>query len=491
VATIGGIVRVRPGERIALDGVVVSGKSAVNQAPITGESMPVEKNPGDTVYAGTINERGTLEFEVRARKGDTTLDRIARSVQEAQGQRAPTQRFVDRFASVYTPAVFVLALGIAIIPPLVAGGDWYDWTYKALVLLVIACPCALVISTPVTVVSGLAAAAKRGILVKGGLYLEQGRLLKAVALDKTGTLTHGKPVLTDTVELGPLSRQEVLRIAASLDALSEHPVATAIVRAYGDQPHADVQAFEALAGRGVKGAIDGETYYIGNQRLANELGVTNERVLQLLEQMEAQAKTAVVLSTATQALGVLAVADTVRESSKVAVAQLRQLGVEPVMLTGDNKKTAQAVAAQVGISDARGEMLPHDKLLAIEAMAAQGPVGMVGDGVNDAPALAKASIGFAMGAAGTDTAIETADVALMQDDLRKLPEFIALSHRVGNVLRANIAFAIGTKAVFMVLTFTGHASLWLAILADMGASLVVVFNGLRLLRAPGERDKVQ
>lgn len=489
--TIGGIVRVRPGERIALDGVVVSGKSAVNQAPITGESMPVEKNPGDTVYAGTINERGTLEFEVRARKGDTTLDRIARSVQEAQGQRAPTQRFVDRFASVYTPAVFVLALGIAIIPPLVAGGDWYDWTYKALVLLVIACPCALVISTPVTVVSGLAAAAKRGILVKGGLYLEQGRLLKAVALDKTGTLTHGKPVLTDTVELGPLSRQEVLRIAASLDALSEHPVATAIVRAYGDQPHADVQAFEALAGRGVKGAIDGETYYIGNQRLANELGVTNERVLQLLEQMEAQAKTAVVLSTATQALGVLAVADTVRESSKVAVAQLRQLGVEPVMLTGDNKKTAQAVAAQVGISDARGEMLPHDKLLAIEAMAAQGPVGMVGDGVNDAPALAKASIGFAMGAAGTDTAIETADVALMQDDLRKLPEFIALSHRVGNVLRANIAFAIGTKAVFMVLTFTGHASLWLAILADMGASLVVVFNGLRLLRAPGERDKVQ
>lgn len=489
--TIGGIVRVRPGERIALDGVVVSGKSAVNQAPITGESMPVEKNPGDTVYAGTINERGTLEFEVRARKGDTTLDRIARSVQEAQGQRAPTQRFVDRFASVYTPAVFVLALGIAIIPPLFAGGDWYDWTYKALVLLVIACPCALVISTPVTVVSGLAAAAKRGILVKGGLYLEQGRLLKSVALDKTGTLTHGKPVLTDTVELGPLSRQEVLRIAASLDALSEHPVATAIVGAYGEQPHAEVQAFEALAGRGVKGQIDGETYYIGNQRLANELGVTNERVLQLLEQMEAQAKTAVVLSTATQALGVLAVADTVRESSKLAVAQLRQLGVEPVMLTGDNKKTAQAVAAQVGISDARGEMLPQDKLSAIEAMAAQGPVGMVGDGVNDAPALAKANIGFAMGAAGTDTAIETADVALMQDDLRKLPEFIALSHRVGNVLRANIAFAIGTKAVFMVLTFTGHASLWLAILADMGASLVVVFNGLRLLRAPGEKDKFQ
>lgn len=486
---LGDLVRVRPGERIALDGVVISGASAVNQAPITGESMPVEKNPGDTVFAGTINERGTLEFEVRSRKGNTTLDRIARSVQEAQGQRAPTQRFVDRFASVYTPIVFALAVGIAVIPPLFFGGVWFDWAYKALVMLVIACPCALVISTPVTVVSGLAAAARRGILVKGGLYLEQGRLLRAVALDKTGTLTHGRPALTDTLPVGDMSDAEVLRIAASIDALSEHPVATAIVSAYGDLPHAKVDRFEALAGRGVKGDVDGQTYYIGNQRLATELGVASEPVRMHLERLEAEAKTAVVLSTDKVALAVLAVADTVRESSKEAVAALKRLGVEPVMLTGDNSRTAAAVAAQVGITDARGDLLPQDKLEAIEKLAAKGPVGMVGDGVNDAPALAKSNIGFAMGAAGTDTAIETADVALMQDDLRKLPEFIALSRRVGGVLKANIAFAITTKAVFMVLAFTGHASLWLAILADMGASLIVVFNGLRLLRVPTSGDR--
>jgi len=482
------LIRVRPGERIALDGVVMSGASSVNQAPITGESMPVEKKSGDTVFAGTINERGTLEFEVRARKGDTTLDRIARSVQEAQGQRAPTQRFVDRFASIYTPAVFALAIAIAVVPPLAFGQPWFDWLYKALVMLVIACPCALVISTPVTVVSGLAAAARRGILVKGGLYLEQGRLLRAVALDKTGTLTHGRPTLTDVLPLGTLSREEVIRHAASLDALSGHPVATAIVNAHRDKPLATVTNFEALDGRGVKGDIDGVTFYVGNHRLATELGLAEPTIQQTLQQLESQAKTAIVLATAREVLAVLAVADTVRESSRLAVAELKQLGVEPVMLTGDNRRTAEAVAAQVGITDVRAELLPQDKLAAIEQLTAQGPVGMVGDGVNDAPALAKSTIGFAMGAAGTDTAIETADVALMQDDLRKLPEFIRLSQRVGAVLKANIAFAIGTKAVFMVLAFTGHAGLWLAILADMGASLAVVFNGLRLLKAPKSED---
>ena len=310
-----------------------------------------------------------------------------------------------------------------------------------------------------------------------------------MALDKTGTLTHGRPALTDTIPLGDMPHAEVLRIAASLDALSEHPVATAIVNAYGDMPHATVQGFEALAGRGVRGDIDGQTYYIGNQRLATELGVVSEPVRAHLEGLEAQAKTAVVLATDKVALAVLAVADTVRDSSKEAVAALKRLGVEPVMLTGDNGRTAAAVAAEVGITDARGDLLPQDKLEAIEKLAAVGPVGMVGDGVNDAPALAKSNIGFAMGAAGTDTAIETADVALMQDDLRKLPEFIDLSRRVGGILKANIAFAIGTKAIFMVLAFTGHASLWLAILADMGASLVVVFNGLRLLRNSSAEDR--
>ena len=480
---VGATVRVKPGERLALDGAVVTGQSWVNQAPITGESMPVEKRRGDTVFAGTINERGVLEFRVSAAKGATMLDRIARAVQEAQSQRAPTQRFVDQFARVYTPLVFVIALLVAVMAPLAFGAPWFDWIYKALVLLVIACPCALVISTPVTVVSGLTAAARRGILIKGGVYLEQGRLLKSVALDKTGTLTHGKPLLTDVIPFGAATREEVLRIAASLDALSEHPVAAAIVAGYGNHPHASVTGFEALPGRGVKGDLDGQTYTIGNHRLIEELGKCTAEVERTLDRLEAEAKTAVVLCNANGPLAVLAVADTVRDSSREAIASLKALGVTPVMLTGDNVKTAQAIAKQVGIADVRGELLPEDKLTVINALLERGPVGMVGDGVNDAPALAKSSIGFAMGAAGTDTAIETADVALMQDDLRKLPEFVALSRKTSAILWQNIVFAIGVKVVFFALTFTGQTSLWLAVFADMGASLIVVFNGLRLLRA--------
>jgi Cd2+/Zn2+-exporting ATPase len=479
---VGATVRVKPGERLALDGAVVTGQSWVNQAPITGESMPVEKRAGDPVFAGTINERGVLEFRVSAAKGTTMLDRIARAVQEAQSQRAPTQRFVDQFARVYTPIVFAIALLVAVVPPLAFAAPWFDWVYKALVLLVIACPCALVISTPVTVVSGLTAAARRGILVKGGIYLEQGRLLKSVALDKTGTITHGKPVLTDVIPFGAATREEVLRIAASLDALSEHPVAAAIVAGYENRAHAPVTGFEALPGRGVKGDLDGQTYYIGNHRLIEELGKCTPEVERTLDRLEAEAKTAVMLSDSNGPIAVLAVADTMRDSSREAVASLKALGVTPVMLTGDNVKTAQAIAKQVGITEVQGELLPEDKLVAITTLLKRGPVGMVGDGVNDAPALAKSSIGFAMGAAGTDTAIETADVALMQDDLRKLPEFIALSRKTSAILWQNIVFAIGVKVVFFALTFTGQTSLWLAVFADMGASIIVVFNGLRLLR---------
>jgi Cd2+/Zn2+-exporting ATPase len=479
---IGAKVRVKPGERIALDGTVTAGQSWVNQAPITGESMPVEKRSGDQVFAGSINERGLLEFSVESPKGATMLDRIARAIQEAQGQRAPTQRFVDQFARVYTPIVFVIALLVMLVPPLAFGAPWLDWIYKALVLLVIACPCALVISTPVTVVSGLAAAARRGILVKGGLYLEQGRLLKSVALDKTGTITHGKPALTDVIPFSTATRDQALRIAASLDALSEHPVAAAIVAGYENRPHAPVTDFEALPGRGVKGTLDGKTYHIGNHRLIEELGKCTPELGRILDRLEAEAKTAVVLCDATGPTAVLAVADTIRNSSREAVASLQVLGVKPVMLTGDNVKTAKAIAAQVGINEVKGELLPEDKLAAITDLLDRGPVGMVGDGVNDAPALAKSSIGFAMGAAGTDTAIETADVALMQDDLRKLPEFIKLSHKTSAILWQNIIFAIGVKVIFFALTFTGQTSLWLAVFADMGASLIVVFNGLRLLR---------
>ena len=488
---LGRIVRVRPGERIPLDGIVIGGASSVNQAPITGESIPLEKLPGDTVFAGTVNERGVIEFRVTAIKGDTTLAHIVRSVQEAQGQRAPTQRFVDQFARYYTPTVVAVAVLIATVPPMFFGSVFLDWFYKALVMLVIACPCALVISTPVTVVSGLAAAARRGILVKGGLHLENGRLIRAVALDKTGTITHGLPTLTDVIPLTDRPRDELLRLAASVDAHSEHPVAAAIVSASqksDTRPLLDVEGFEALAGRGAKAVINGRLYHVGNHRLVEELGICTPHVESVLKRLEYEGKTAVVLTSDHEPLSVFGVADTVRGHSLEAIRELHALGVRTVMLTGDNPTTARAIADQVGIDDARGNLLPEDKLAAIgDLLRRYGHIGMVGDGINDAPALAKATVGFAMGAAGTDTAIETADVALMDDDLRKLPGFIELSRRTSHVLRQNIALALGIKAVFFALAIAGQATLWMAVFADMGASLIVVFNGLRLLHVPGPR----
>ncbi|CAN7324507.1 heavy metal translocating P-type ATPase [Acidovorax sp. LjRoot74] len=480
----GAVVRVRPGERIALDGFITAGRSAINQAPITGESLPVEKAEGDQVFAGTINETGSFEYKVTAGASDSTLARIIYAVESAQGNRAPTQRFVDQFARVYTPAVFVVAVLVAVVPPLAFGGAWFDWIYKALVLLVIACPCALVISTPVTIVSGLAAAARRGILIKGGVYLEGGRKLKALALDKTGTLTHGKPEQTDFLPLIG-DAQEVTAWAASLAARSDHPVSQAIARKAkrdGVSLH-EVDDFAALPGRGVRGRIAGRTLRMGNHRLAKELGLSEVALQSQLEALERQGKTAILLMSETTVLGVFAVADTVKETSREAVADLQALGVRTLMLTGDNQYTADAIAAQVGISEARGDQLPEDKLKTIESLiSADGQVGMVGDGINDSPALARSDIGFAMGAAGTDTAIETADVALMDDDLRKIPTFIRLSRTTASILTQNIVLALGIKAVFLALTFTGHATMWMAVFADMGASMLVVFNGLRLLK---------
>ena len=477
------VILVKPGERIALDGRVVAGASSVNQAPITGESIPVSKVVGDPVFAGTINERGTLEVTVTAAKGEGTLDRIARSIQEAQADKAPAQRFVDRFAAVYTPVVFVLAILVAVVPVVAGHGSFRDWFYRALVLLVLACPCALVISTPVTVVSGLGGAARRGILIKGGVHLENARRLRIVALDKTGTLTHGTPVLTDLINLGERSDDEVLRIAASIEAMSEHPVAHAVVTAY-DGPLDTVEGFEAITGRGVRATIDGVVYTIGNHRLVEEMGVCGPELEQTLERLENEAKTAIVLMNAAP-FAVLAVADTLRPQSREAVDDLRALGVTTIMLTGDNQRTATAVARQAGIDDARGDLLPDDKLRIItELVATAGAVGMVGDGVNDAPALAKADLGIAMGAAGTDTAIETADIALMDDDPRKIAETIRISAHTSHVLWQNISIALGVKAVFLALTMSGTASLWIAVLADMGASLVVIANGMRLLRRP-------
>jgi Cd2+/Zn2+-exporting ATPase len=485
---VGQTVRVRPGGRIPLDGMVTAGGSSVNQAPITGESMPVVKAAGDPVFAGTLNERGMLEFRVTANKGNTTLDRIIHTVQEAQGQRAPTQRFVDQFALYYTPAVVVFAVLVAVVPPLLFGAAFQPWFYKALVMLVIACPCALVISTPVTVVSGLAAAARQGILVKGGVHLENGRLLKAVALDKTGTLTHGKPVVTDVVPLVDRPKDELLQLAASVDAHSEHPIAAAIVSAWQDSGKTErvllpSSSFDSITGRGARAVVEGQLYHVGNHRLCEELGVCGLHVEEVLGRLEKEGKTAVILATASEPLCVIGVADTVRGHSAEAIRQLHALGVTSVMLTGDNQTTASAIAIQVGIDDARGNLLPEEKLAVIDELIRRyGQVGMVGDGINDAPALAKASIGFAMGSAGTDTAIETADVALMDDDLRKVPHFIRLSRDTSRVLRQNIALAIGIKAVFFILALAGKATLWMAVFADMGASLIVVFNGMRLLK---------
>jgi len=482
---LGALVRVRPGERIGLDGEVVSGNSTIDQAPITGESLPVEKTVGDKVFAGTINQAGSLEYRVTAAANNSTLARIIHAVEQAQGARAPTQRFVDSFSKIYTPAVFAFALAVALIPPLFMGGVWFDWIYRALVLLVVACPCALVISTPVSIVSGLAAAARKGILVKGGVYLEGGYKLDYLALDKTGTITHGKPVQTDFLSLDPLAQDTAPALAASLAGRSDHPVSLAIAQAAVDKQLAmhPVDNFEALTGRGVRGEINGELYHLGNHRLVEELGLCSPALEEKLFALEKQGKTVVLLLDRNGPLALFAVADTVKESSREAIQQLHELGIKTLMLTGDNQHTAQAIAAQVGIDQARGDLLPTDKLQAIEDLYAQGHrVGMVGDGINDAPALARAEIGFAMAAAGTDTAIETADVALMDDDLRKIPAFIRLSRQTSVVLKQNIVLALVIKAIFLGVTFAGLATMWMAVFADMGVSLLVVFNGLRLLR---------
>jgi len=423
---------------------------------------------------------------VTAAASNSTLARIIHAVEEAQGVRAPTQRFVDQFAKVYTPVVFAIALAVAILPPLLLGAAWFDWVYKALVLLVIACPCALVISTPVTIVSGLAAAARLGILIKGGVYLEEGRKLKWLALDKTGTITHGKPVQTDFAVLNGGDAAQVRSLAASLASRSDHPVSRAVAQAAQADGVAlrEVQDFEALAGRGTKGRIDGTLYYLGNHRLIHEQGRCSDALEAQLAALEEQGKTVILLADEENVHALFAVADTVKDSSRQAIAELHALGVQTLMLTGDNAHTAAAIAAQVGIDEARGDLLPEDKLKAIEAKIVEGgAVGMVGDGINDAPALARSDIGFAMGAAGTGTAIETADVALMDDDLRKLPRFVRLSRRTHAVLLQNIVLALGIKAVFLVLTLLGLGTMWMAVFADVGASLLVVGNGLRLLRA--------
>ena len=479
---LGAIARVKPGERVALDGRVTKGNSSIDQSPVTGESIPVDKELGDLVFAGTINQNGELEFQVTAAASNSTLARIIHAVEEAQGTRAPTQRFVDRFAAIYTPAVFALALAVAVLPPLLLDWTWMTSIYKALVLLVIACPCALVISTPVTVVSGLAAAARRGILIKGGTYLEEARHLKAIALDKTGTLTEGKPKLVAFLPWNEATMAQTQRWAKSLASRSDHPVSKSIVAGI-DGGVADVDQFQALLGRGVEGVIEGKRMVLGNHRLIKERKQSDARLEGELSSHEAQGRTVTILADEDSVLGIFAVADTIKASSIDAVAQLQRMGVVPVMLTGDNVATAQAVGREAGISEVRGGLLPEDKLAAIKEMRERyGATAMTGDGINDAPALAQADIGFAMGGAGTDTAMEAADVVIMNDNLGRIAETIRLSRKTHSVLMQNITLALGIKVVFFVLAVFGSATMWMAVFADMGASLLVVGNGLRLLR---------
>ncbi|RYG37261.1 MAG: heavy metal translocating P-type ATPase, partial [Burkholderiales bacterium] len=460
------------------------GNTAINQAPVTGESIPVDKAPGDPVFAGTINDTGLIEMRVTAAANNTTLARIIDAVEKAQGTRAPTQQFVDRFAAIYTPAIFVLAVAVAVLTPWLMDWTWSHSVYKALVLLVIACPCALVIATPVTLVSGLAAAARRGILIKGGIYLEGAYKLKAIALDKTGTITEGKPKLVATETLAKdVPEETVLGWAAVLAGQSDHPVSRAIVQGLAESK-GEVQEFSALPGRGVRASVDGQALVLGNHRLIEERKQCGPEIEARLAVHEAEGRSVTLLASDSQVLAIFAVADTIKESSREALMQLHALGVSSVMLTGDNTATALSIARQAGIDDARGDLLPEAKLAAIEEMQKRyGLTAMTGDGINDSPALARSDIGFAMGGAGTDTAMEAADVVIMNDDLRRIPETIRLSRRTRRILLQNIVLALGVKVVFLVLAIFGSATMWMAIFADMGASLLVIFNGLRLLRA--------
>ena len=479
---VGDTVVVRPGERLAVDGRVVEGSSAVDEAPVTGESVPVEKGAGDVVYSGSLNGQGGLLVEATKRAGDSTLQRIARLVEEAQASKAPAEQFVDRFSRVYTPVVVGVAVVLAVVPPLLGGG-FGEWFYRALALLIIACPCALVISTPVTVVSGIGAASRRGILVKGGAALEAGGRLKALALDKTGTLTEGRPIVSRTVALNGKDEAELLTLAASLERRSEHPLAHAILTAAGGTELHPVSGFRSVAGRGAEGEVDGERYLIGSPRLFAERGIALDEADEALEAIERAGETPVVLGVADGPLAVFGLADSLRPDAKATVEALRESGAEElVMLTGDAEAPARRVAEELGIGY-RARLLPEQKIEAVrELVARHGDAGMVGDGVNDAPALAASSVGFAMGAAGTDVALETADVALMRDDLPKLAEAVRLSRAAERIIKQNVVVSIAIKGLFVLLAPFGLVALWLAVLADMGTSIAVTLNGLRLFR---------
>jgi len=482
---LGATVLVRPGERIPLDGQITKGSSSVNQAPITGESIPVEKQEGDEVFAGTINEDGSIEFSATKPASDTTLARIIRMVEEAQSRRAPSEQWVDKFARYYTPAMIILAISIAIIPPLVYGGSWIQWFYESLVILVIACPCALVISTPVSIVAALASAARAGVLIKGGAFLEEAGRLKVIALDKTGTITHGRPEVQRIIPLNGHTAEDLFERAAALEWHSLHPLARAISRR-AEQLGLNITPadnYRESKGRGAQGTIKGRDFWIGSHRMLHEKQMESDDVHRNIDALEDAGHTVVVVGNDNHVCGFISMADSVRDNALSLVAEVKHAGAEKVIiLTGDNYGTARAISEKIGADEFHAELLPEDKLAAIDELKKRyGSVAMVGDGINDAPALAAANLGIAMGAAGTDAAMETADIALMSDDLSKLPWLIRHGHRTLGVIRQNIGFALSVKLLFLCLAVANIATLWMAIAADMGASLLVIMNALRLL----------
>lgn len=482
------IMIIKPGQKIAMDGLVINGHSSVNQAAITGESVPVEKQLDDEVFAGTLNEEGVLEVKVTKKVTDTTIAKIIHLVEEAQGERAPAQAFVDKFAKYYTPFIIIMALLIVVVPPLFFGGDWNKWLYQGLSILVVGCPCSLVISTPVSIVSAIGNAAKNGVLVKGGVYLEEIGHLRAIAFDKTGTLTKGKPVVTDFIATSSETDINYLSIISSLESLSQHPLASAILNE-ADKTNVDyksiqIEDFQSITGKGLTGIHQSIRYYIGSPKLFSASVIEETAVKVQYRQFQEQGKTAMYFGTDEQILGVIAVADEVRDSSAAVISELHKLSIEhTIMLTGDNTKTAESIGKQLGVTEIKGDLMPQEKLDSIKALrTTYNKVAMVGDGINDAPALAASTVGIAMGGAGTDTALETADVALMGDDLQKLPFIVRLSRQTLKVIKQNITFSLGIKLLALLLVIPGWLTLWIAIVADMGATLLVTLNGLRLMK---------
>lgn len=483
---IGDIMIVKPGQKLAMDGIVLSGTSTINQSAITGESVPVTRTEGDEVFAGTLNGEGLLEVKVTKHVEDTTLAKIIHLVEEAQAEKAPSQAFVDRFAKYYTPAIIVFAWFIVIIPPLFFGADWNKWIYEGLAVLVVGCPCALVVSTPVAVVTAIGNAARNGVLIKGGVHLEEAGALKAIAFDKTGTLTKGTPAVTNILAFGK-NEQEILKVAAAIEKGSQHPLASAIVQKAADDHLDDHQLkatdFRSITGKGVKAQVDGLVYYIGNLDLFEDLSVNIcSHIRKRIAALQAEGKTVMIVGTEHQIYGLIAVTDELRNTASQAIEELNNLEIETVMLTGDSKRTASAVGKLAGVEKIHADLLPENKLTLIKKLREKHKhVAMVGDGVNDAPALAASNVGVAMGGAGTDTALETADIALMSDELEKLPFTIKLSRKALAIIKQNITFSLVIKALALLLVIPGWLTLWIAIFADMGATLLVTLNSLRLL----------